>query len=259
MDPNYTLGRGELHFNKFRVGTKSGIGERYMGNSPEFSLNSSVESLDHYSSDRGIKEKDDSVTLQITRGGSFTLDDINTENLALMFLGDAGVVSQTAATALSSDFTDVTPGMRYQLGESATSPTGDRSVTNVVVTKIGTPATTYAAGTDYLVNPTSGALEVIEGGAIIKGTGIHVVYDRAAIVMDRVISGTQVIEGALKFRANNPKGKNMDYFFPWVKVTPNGDYALKGDEWQTMSFNIEVLTRPGYQAVIVTSQPRAAA
>ncbi len=258
MDPNYTLGRGELHFNKFKAGTKSGIGERYMGNSPEFSLNSSVERLDHYSSDRGIKEKDDSVTLQITRGGSFTLDDINTENLALMFLGDAGVVSQTAATALSSDFTDVTPGFFYQLGESETSPTGDRNVSNVVVTKIGTPATTYVADTDYSINPVTGALEVLEGGAIVKGTGIHVVYDRAAAVMDRVISGSQAIEGSLKFRANNPEGANMDYYFPWVKITPNGDFALKGDEWQTIPFTLEVLTRPGYQAVIITSQPRSA-
>jgi len=36
---------------------------------------------------------------------------------------------------------------------------------------------------------------------------------------------------------------------PYVKLMPNGDFALKGDEWQQLSFNIEVLKKGTLEAV----------
>ena len=51
----YTLGRGEVFFNKFKPGTNIGEGERYLGNTPEYSLTNDVETLDHFNSDRGLR------------------------------------------------------------------------------------------------------------------------------------------------------------------------------------------------------------
>ena len=36
---------------------------------------------------------------------------------------------------------------------------------------------------------------------------------------------------------------------PYVKISPNGDYALKGDEWQQIPFNIEILKKTGFEAL----------
>ena len=41
----YTLGRGEVYFNKFKPGTNIGEGERYLGNTPEYSLTNDVDTL----------------------------------------------------------------------------------------------------------------------------------------------------------------------------------------------------------------------
>ncbi len=71
--------------------------------------------------------------------------------------------------------------------------------------------------------------------------GVTATYDTTVASYDRVISGGTAIEGTLRFIADNPTGDNIDYFFPWVKITPNGDMALKGDTWQVLPFNVEVL------------------
>jgi hypothetical protein len=36
---------------------------------------------------------------------------------------------------------------------------------------------------------------------------------------------------------------------PYVKLSPNGDYALKGDEWQQIPLSIEVLKASGKEAI----------
>lgn len=57
--PNYTLGRGKVYFARFTSGQVPGP-FRYIGNTPEFNLTIELETLDHFSSDEGIREKDDS-------------------------------------------------------------------------------------------------------------------------------------------------------------------------------------------------------
>ena len=76
-----------------------------------------------------------------------------------------------------------------------------------------------------------------------------------ASTRDRVISRGQTVEGSLRYLANNPAGANIDYFMPWVKITPNGDFSLKGDEWQTVPFNIEILKKGDLEAIYVDGRP----
>lgn len=57
------------------------------------------------------------------------------------------------------------------------------------------------------------------------------------------IGKAQSIYGALLFESDNPIGTNLNYWFPYVNLQPNGNYALKGDTWQQMSFSAEVLKR----------------
>ena len=251
---NYTLGRGELYFNKFKTGTQTGIGERYFGNTPEVNTSVESENLDHFNSDRGVREKDASVVLQTNRTGNFMTDHISPENIALFYLGSVSALTVTAATGVTQTFAEVTPGFFYQLGESQANPTGARNVTNVIVKDAAAPNTTYALGTDYMLNPELGRVEVLAGGGIAKGTDITVTYDEPAGTKEVIVSGSTAVEGSLRYVAQNPVGDQIDYFWPWVKITPNGDFALKGDEWQQIPFTIEILRRQGYEAVYATKR-----
>lgn len=251
---NYTLGRGEVHFAKFAPGTQNTAGERYIGNTPNLSWAAEVEMLDHYNSDEGIREKDESIVLQVDRNGTVECDNIAMENLALFFFGDASTVTVTPATSEEETLTAVQAGLWYQLGTSAAAPAGLRMVSNLTAVLAATP---LVAGTDYELDPELGRIRFMAGDAFVEGEDVGVTFDVAGHSFDRVISGSQPVEGALRFIAKNPAGKQIDYFLPWVKLTPSGDYALKGDEWQVMTFNIEILKKPGYEAVYADGRPTA--
>lgn len=254
---NYTLGRGEVHFAKFGPGQVPG-GERYLGNTPAFGFSAEVENLDHYNSDRGIREKDESIILQVDRAGAITCDNISMENLAMFWFGESSLVTVVAATAQTETLTGVSPGLGYQLGISDAAPAGLRKVDNVVLSAdVGGTPTPLVEGTDFTLDAERGRVTFIDGGAVEDGTAVEATYDVGGYTMPRVISGDKPIEGALRFIAYNPAGKQIDYYLPWVKITPSGDYELKGDDWQQMTFDMEILKKPGREAVYADGEPTA--
>lgn len=252
--PNYTLGRGKVYFARFTSGETPGP-FRYMGNSPEFSLTIESETLDHFSSDAGIREKDDSVPLEVTRSGTLVVDDIQKENVALFFFGSASVETRAAATGLEYNIT-VEPGYFYQLGLTEANRVGDRGVASVVVTGTGgTP--TYVAGTDYILDADRGMIEIVDGGAITTATAVEITYNVIAMTHDRVVSGSEPVEGAMRYIEANPRGQDHDVFLPLVKITPNGDFQFKGDDWRQIPFSIEVLKPGSGEAIYRDGMPVA--
>lgn len=253
VSKNYTLGRGKLYFGQFRPGTQTPRGERYLGNSPDLSFNATQETLDHYYSDGGIREKDASVILQQDYAGAFVLDDINMANLAMFFLGEAMSVTTATRTVTGETFAGVEVGFSYQLGTSATDPTGVRQVSAVTVNIA--PSTALVAGTDYVVDEVLGRITILDGGTVVGGEDITVDYTVDASTRDRVISKGTSIEGQLRYVAANPAGKNIDYFMASVKITPNGDLSLKGDDWQQVPMNIEILRKGDLAAIYAEGRP----
>jgi hypothetical protein len=265
MINNYTLGRGKLLFGTFLDPLTREVGDyRYIGNTPEFSLTIDSETLDHFSSDEGIKEKDDSVPLSVTRTGSFTTDNIDPDNVALFFFGEKLTVTQGALAAVVETLTGVKRGRFYQIGESPTNPVGVRGIT------AGTFAMAVAGGgaggvpradVDYKLNPATGLIEILDSSLadrIAEGGDVTITYSALASTRSRVISGSEPKEGAMIYIANNPKGDDIDYRFPYVKITPNGDYALKGDEYQSIPFNFEALKSEGKEAIYAEGRPKFA-
>lgn len=252
---NYTLGRGELHFGQYLPNTQTPQGERYLGNTPELGFTAEQEELSHYSSDRGVRIKDESVLLQLDYSGTFITDNISPENLALFFLGESLTSTLSQATGETEEFEKVARGLTYQLGVSDSTPSGVRKVANVVVEISG--GATLVAGTDYVVDADLGRLTLLEGSSsIVDGTtDIEVTYDIVANSRSVVISRSMTIEGSLRFIAHNPAGQNLDYFMPWVKITPNGDFQLKGDDWQALSFNLEILKKGSLESVYIDGRP----
>lgn len=253
MANNYTLGRGELHFGQFKAGTQTPRGELYFGNTTELGFTAEQENLDHYSSDRGVRIKDQSVLLQLDYSGSFSTDNISPDNLSFFFLGEKYTTTVTSATAVAFTLTDIEQGRTYQLGTSDTTPSGVRKIANFTIT---TPAG-CVAGTDYVVDLDLGRVTILEGSTKLTEGLASVVgtYDVSASTRSRVISKSSTIEGSLRFIAVNPAGNNLDYFMPWVKITPNGDFQLKSDEWQTLPFNLEILKKGSLEAIYIDGRP----
>jgi len=57
------------------------------------------------------------------------------------------------------------------------------------------------------------------------------------------------------FRSHNPKGADSVYYMPYIRAVPNGDYALKGDEWQTLPITAEIMKLPNAAAIYRDSIP----
>lgn len=260
---NYTLGRGRVFFDRFATGVNvtaatRGSGERYLGNTPEFSTNSESEDLDHFDSDSGIRTKDDSVQLSLDRSGAFTCDNISSENIALYFLGEASTLVQASATGVIETFdAGVMQGRFYQLGVSPARPAGVRGVANVVVSKGAGFSTTVTAAGNYQVDEVRGRIYIEDNAPdIADSTPIRVTCDYLANTREQIVSKSTSIYGSIRFVADNPKGANRDFYLPYVKLAPDGDYNLKGDEWQTMGFTMEILKKASnIDALYIDGQP----
>lgn len=244
-NPNYVVGRGKLFFNQFLPDTKTPAGgSRYLGNSPELSLSQDEEKLDHYSSDYGIKVKDASVSLQNDQSGSFSLDDISPENLALWFRGEVerNAIAGGAVAAYLVDAAVL--GAYIQLGLSAGDQIGARNVSAVTVKNMigGGAGVVVTAPGNYELDAVTGRILVLDDATDIEeGDPLSIAYTAAAGTEELVIAAGTIIEGRMEFFAQNAAGENRDYIWPYVQVSPDGDFSLKGDDWQTMTFSIEIL------------------
>lgn len=248
---NRVLGRGEVHFAPFNnTENQTPDGFRYLGNSPAFGMTTATQMLDHFNMDHGIKQRDQSIPLEITRTATLELDNIDFANLAYLFFG----ISEEIVTAGGSvgpetvnNGIGVTPGLEYYVGVTAQTPFGAGELTwhsgstgPYLLLKDAVP-TTYTEGTDYTVDIAKGSFTIVIGGAIAADTVLNVAYKTAANTIVQTISGATPLEGQIRFKADNPAGANIDYLFTWVKLTPDGEFALKGETWMTMKFKIEIL------------------
>lgn len=245
---NYVLGRGEIWFKK-----DGDNGFRFLGNAPTFNLNVTSEKLEHFRSTRGVREKDVTIILQTNRTANIVAEDINPENLALFFLGTTANVTQTLLSAQTETFADVKPGYLYQIGVTPTRPTGHRKLTTPVV-KVG--AVTKTAITDYIIDADRGTLEIVPGGGIVEGDDVIVEFGVAANTRKQTISGTDSSVGEMLFKSYNAEGENIDYFLPYVEISPNGEYSLISENaLQTLPLTVDVQTKGNLAAVYLDGEP----
>lgn len=255
MANNYTLGRGKVYFARYAAGTQTPDGFRYIGNTPEFSLTIESEELDHYSSDEGIREKDDSVPLEVNRTGSLITDNISPENVALFFFGENSTLTQPVVASSTEALTGIKAGHSYLLGATPANPTGYRGIDQTGFS-VDIGPTNLVAGTDFEMDYDSGLITFLEGSAeAVDGADVDVTFAVAGSSRDRVISGSSPVEGAMMYVTANPKGSDSTFLMPYVKITPNGDYALKGDEWQQIPMSLEILKLSNQEAIYRDGDP----
>ena len=109
---------------------------------------------------------------------------------------------------------------------------------------------------DYTVDLDNGIISFVEGSLVaVEGADIDVTFAVRASVRTRVISGSTPVEGAMMYVTKNPKGDDCTFYLPYCKITPNGDYALKGDDWQQIPLSLEVLKPDGQEAIYRDGNP----
>lgn len=253
MEPNYVLGRGRLFFERFAEGQTTPTGqERYLGATSALTTTRNEQTLDHMNLEGGRKRIDRTATLQEDNNGAFTTDDISRENVALWLGGSGTDVVVAPGVGVVDTFEGVQRGTYLQLGISAASPSGARNVTNVVVEVAGAPV---AAADNFEIDLALGRIYILPTSAgIADDADVEVTFDVVGGTEHVIIPNGARVEGALRFVADNEEGENQDRYWPHVRLTADGEHSLKGDDWQTMSFNFTSLTRQGQAPVVVTAR-----
>lgn len=270
---NYVLANGRIEFNLFPV--ENGVeqkakakGFRYLGASTELNLTQENETLEHKSTECGFNVTDEEIITSSSLTGSFTLDNISTENLALFFAGEVSNQVQFQSED-RKEVIKLYPSLGYRLGVDVYNPNGvfDATVTKIELfadeksAKSGTsPTGTLVIDIDYEFESETAYLMIGDRDTTQKvavdGTWAVVSYDLKDSKRDVVISKNQSIVGSLLFRGCNAKGENRQYFLPKVRLSANGDFALKGgEEWSTLGFNLTALQEDGSAMLYINGQP----
>jgi hypothetical protein len=238
---NYTIPKGKIYFD-------DGTGEEYLGNTPGADLTIDTTDLPHYSSESGIREKDDTTLVEVNRKLAIIADNISVENWARFIIGEVGSVAQTAV-AVTDQVLGAVPlgkvkqGRYYQLGVTPGNPSGVRDVTGVDI-KVGAASKTL--GTDYTLDAALARIYIVPGGGIADNDILLESYTPVAGSREQVVSASAAATtGAVRFVADNPKGTNRDIFLPSVNLKPTGTAKLKGDqpEYMQLGFEIEILKK----------------
>lgn len=235
---DYTLGKGKVIFQADKTYTGN---FRDLGNASAFSISVETENLEHFSSREGTKTKDKDIVTQIKAKGTLTLDDVNVNNIKEWFFGTSiAETVQTVASDVASDLTAASDKW-VQIGKY--------DITNLVVKDV-TDVTTYVLETDYEVDTSAGLLRALSSGAIGDTDVLHLVYDTAALdhyLIDGLKSSS--VKGHIFFVGNPPTGKKQD-IKGYVSMKPTGDFALIGDEWQNMQFELEFIEHAQYSGIV---------
>lgn len=240
-----TIGRGELWLNLFATGTDEGVGERYVGNTPGFTLTAKEDAVERKGSSKGVRVTKARYVTARDYSAVMSCDEITKLNLAL-WLGSTTADNTIAATGggpvIVESFT-VYRERGYQLGKSI-NPLGHRNVIAVVFKKAGVPIT---QPNNVVLDAANGRFVVLAGAPDLPdNTAITVEYKTSGYARSS-ISPVKELRGELRYIAKNMAGRNTDYFFPLVSIEPSGAVDMKTSDWQKLQFSITLLQRPGFE------------
>jgi hypothetical protein len=255
----YQIPRGRVLFDPIDQNTGLLTGEGPLGNCPAFTVSIESTKSDHYSSETGLRQKDASVTVEVTRTPKITCDNVSPENLARYLSGTLETITQASGMVVDENI-KVIPGRHYQIGRTDSNPAGARNITAVVVKSDDATPVTYVVGTDYLLDLALGRLQILIGGAIADGDVLEVSYTRPAATWKRIKTGAVTeLSGALRVISDNASGEDRDYYMPKVTMSPSGDLPLiaEGTDFVKMEFTVEILKPASAEAIYVDGRPLA--
>lgn len=243
----YLIGRGIMQWAELDA---AGLPKSFrdIGNVPELTITSAVETYEHYSSRAGLKQRDLRIVLQQDLTMGFIVEHINFNNLAAFVSGEAKTYTNPAIAG----FTDkriVNDGElevnRYYMVHNAGKPVFGITSTNAITVKTtDSSPVTLVKDTDYTVDTVSGmifvkstvtTLAAVSGG---KGLTVTLTADAAATTVDTIEALTaNELNVAVRFIGENAEtGKKVVYDFHKVTLTPDGDFSIISDEAAQLPF-----------------------
>ncbi len=231
------IGRGELYFDRFAAGTLKGEGELYLGNTPGFTVSRTVEEVERFTSYGGQQIQIDSLITREVHSADITTDNIDMENVALWFGSEADKTGQVALGDITETIV-VRKGRWYQLGTTV-EPFGVRHIEpDIVFTRNGA---TLDVGVNLILDRVEGRFYVMDSAAnVVDGDTLSVTFQwRQSFSIDVVDSGEEVV-GALRYISKNAVGPSISYFFPYVRLKPASQIDFKADDWQDLSFDVDI-------------------
>lgn len=208
-----------------------GTGERYLGETPGAELSIDIKTVEIYGSDTPVAELLEETPFGVNRELAFKCLNPSDEVVSWFFGADAGRVTQAAGTVTAEPLAAVESGRWYQLGRTASNPTGVRWVSSVVVTDDAEPTpTVFTVNQDYTVDAALGRLYVVPNSGIAAGANLRVDYAQAATTRTRHQGATWLLprlSGALRFIAHHTSGPNRDMYAPRVLLRADGAAPIK--------------------------------
>jgi hypothetical protein len=253
------LGAGQLWFD-LEDADGNNLGLRYLGDTPGFTLTLESETVDTWSSDGQVAEREDLAITRVIRNCSITCKQISDDNLGLFLMGSVADLVQTGGAVTDEAIDGVLQGRRYHLGASSSNPAGNRTVSALTVTDDDTGApTTFVLNTDYEIDLDTGALFIVPGGGIADDTNLLVDYTKGSVTRAQVTSSDVAEQyGALRFYADNTRGANRNLYAPRVLLRPTGELAFKSREgYMEMQFACEFMKRTGFAQAYIDGVPAA--
>lgn len=174
------LGSGRIYIDR-KVGSVF-QGLHYIGNATKFEIKENSEKKERISKDRSnYGSALNTVFIKKPAEVNITLDDLDKDNLALVFLGNTSTVSVTGASVTGEDVV----GYKDTIIKTA-----KRKISAVAVKHTtGTPV--YVLNTDYsIVDADLGLIKVLATGAITDAQALKIDYTYGSMTSNKVAGGT---------------------------------------------------------------------
>jgi hypothetical protein len=174
------LGSGSVYVNR-KVGAVY-QGYKLIGNATKFEIKENSEKKERVSKQASnYGSALNTVYVKKPAEVNITLDDLDKDTLALVFLGETSEVSVSGSTVTD----EVVTAYKDHIFVTA-----KRNISSVVITdSAGT--TTYDVTDDYIiVDADAGLIKIVETGDITDGQSLKVDYTYGAVTSDKVSGGT---------------------------------------------------------------------
>jgi len=252
----YMVGRGILRVAELDANDVAGPFWD-LGNVSEFTMSPEVEEIEHFSSRQGQKTLDRTDVISTSLNLSMVAENINQRTMSWFMMGTQATITNpavagfTGATLIADG--KVSAGTFAIVKNAAGVRCFDLDATKVTVKTTAAVPVTLVKDTDYEVMVAEGMIKILSSAAITavisanKGLTIDLAADAGALASFLKISGLTSSDRkfALSFIGEDPKtGAKTEYFYYKVPLRPNGDHALIGDEYKSVSLQgkAEILT-----------------
>lgn len=240
-DNRFFLSQGKVYLDDINPTTGKPMGNAlWVGNVPNDGLiiQTSTTPLDKPDNWSGQRTLEDRFHLDLRVTGTLNLQSVNNRNLALGLFG-------TSSSLESATITD----------EPKTATLGG----TVFLERMGvTPATpfmepveagdTYVEGTDYTLNPETGAVTILATGTQISAEGTPVLFNYTAVASEitTAFSNTNVKKKWLIFEGKNNVEGDSPVIFEIFKVdfSPTSDFSLISANFSEIKLQFAALSQP---------------